>query len=177
MPPTAPYQPSLLRLLHGAMVLLVPLAWLSGAAVYSNDDGRLWRLPFHLPGDWVDIHGTLGVVLWPLTLLFVIVALTLGRSRLRQPANAAALMGLVLAVGSGKGMNEDWLRRGELDQVVYHLHLLGWFLIAASVIWHVCAVINRGGLSLASSMFSTTMRANDQPHHWLAQLLMKLKQR
>ena len=28
-----PYQPSLLRLLHGATALLVPLAWLTGLVV------------------------------------------------------------------------------------------------------------------------------------------------
>ena len=40
MPPVRPYQPSLFRLLHGTMILLVPLAWLSGFLACSNHDGR-----------------------------------------------------------------------------------------------------------------------------------------
>ena len=118
-----PYQPSLLRLLHGATALLVPLAWLSGLLVYSSYDGRFSRLPFSLPGEWIDIHGTVGVLLWPLALLFSLYALTVGRLRLRQPANALALLALVMAVGSGKLMQEDWLRDGQLHHIVYSVHL------------------------------------------------------
>lgn len=170
MPPTAPYQPSLVRLLHGAMVVLVPLAWLSGAIVYSNLDGRLLRLPLQVPGNWIDLHGSIGVLLWPLALLFSLVAVSIGRSRLRQPANAAALIALLLAVGSGKLMQEEWLRNGQLDQWVYHLHLLAWLLIAAAIAWHVAAALRRGGTALASSMFSASLRSNDHPRHWPQQL-------
>ena len=87
-----PYQPSLLRLLHGATALLVPLAWLTGLLVYSTLDGRFGRLPFSLAGEWIHIHGTVGVLLWPIALLFALYALTTGRVRLRQPANALALL-------------------------------------------------------------------------------------
>ncbi len=83
-----PYQPSLLRLLHGLTALLVPLAWLTGLLVYSSYDARFGRLPFTLPGEWIDIHGTVGVLLWPLALLFGLYALTAGRARPRQPADA-----------------------------------------------------------------------------------------
>lgn len=161
----APYQPSLLRLLHGAMVLLVPLASLSGAAVFSNHDGRWWRLPFQLPGDWIDIHGTVGVILWPLALLFAAYALSFGRARLARAANAAALMGLLLAVVSGKLMEEDWLREGQFDQPIYHLHLVAWILVTGAVLWHIVAVLSRGGLLLARSMFRLATRDNDRP--WL----------
>jgi hypothetical protein len=89
------------------MVLLVPLAWLSGAVVFSNHDGRWLRLPLQAPGNWIDIHGTIGVLLWPLAALFVIYALSVGRFRLRHGANAAALIALVMAVVSGKFMQED----------------------------------------------------------------------
>jgi len=61
-----PYQPSLLRLLHGAIALLVPLAWNTGLQVFFAHDGRFGRLPFTLPGEWIDIHATVGVwaLLW-----------------------------------------------------------------------------------------------------------------
>jgi hypothetical protein len=171
MPPVRPYQPSLLRLLHGAMLLLVPLAWLSGFAVYSNRDGRWGRLAWVIPGDWIDIHGTLGVLLWPLALLFALYALSLGRSRLNQAANAAALLALALAGGSGKLMNEDWLRTGQLDHLVYSVHLTAWLLIAAAVTWHLAAVLRRGGQLLASSIVQLQVRANDQPRHWPTQVI------
>jgi len=163
MPATRPYQPSLLRLLHGATALLVPLAWLTGLVVYTNHDGRLGRLPFAIPGDWIDIHGTVGVLLWPIALLFGLYAVSVGRVRLRQPAHALVLLALVLAVGSGKLMQEDWLRQGRLDQPLYSLHLLAWLLIAGAVVLHVSAVLRRGGLPLARSMASLRLRRGDLP--------------
>ena len=165
-----PYQPSLLRLLHGATALLVPLAWLTGFVVYSSADGRFGRLPFTLPGDWIDLHGTVGVVLWPIALLFGFYALTAGRRRLRQPANAVALLALGLAVGSGKLMDEDWLRDGQLDHLVYSIHLLAWLLIAIAVTLHVMAVLQRGGWPLARSMASVELRCGDLPGTWLDQI-------
>lgn len=170
MPPVRPYQPSLLRLLHGTMVVLVPVAWLSGFLVYSNHDGRWGRLGWPVPGNWIDIHGTLGVVLWPLALLFGLYALSIGRARLNQAANAAALLGLALAVGSGKLMDEDWLRNGQLDHIVYSLHLLAWLLIAGSVIWHLAAVMKKGGIALATSVFQLQVRNNDFPQDWPKQI-------
>lgn len=170
MAPVPPYQPSLLRVLHGAMVLLVPLAWLSGFVVYANHDGRWGHLGWQPAGDWIDIHGTLGVLLWPLALLFAVYATTLGRSRLNHAANTAALVGLALAVGSGKLMDENWLRLGELDHRVYSLHLTAWLLIAAAVLWHLGAVLRRGGTALAVSMVQRRMRTNDTPRHWWSQV-------
>jgi len=170
-----PYQPSLLRLLHGLTALLVPLAWLTGFLVYSADDGRFGRLPFTLPGAWIDIHGTVGVALWPIALLFGFYALTAGRLRLRQPANVLALVALALAVGSGKLMDEDWLRNGQLDHLVYSIHLLAWLLIAIAVALHVMAVFNRGGLPLARSMASTQIRPGDLPGNWLEQICRSFK--
>ena len=168
--PRLPYQPSLLRLLHSTMVLLVPLAWMSGFLVYSNYDGRWGRLGWPVPGDWIDIHGTIGVVLWPLGVLFGLYALSIGRARLNQAANAAALLGLTLAVGSGKLMKEDWLRNSQLGHIVYSLHLLAWLLIAGAVFWHLAAVMRKGGTALATSAFQLKVRNNDLPQYWPRQV-------
>jgi hypothetical protein len=165
-----PYQPSLLRVLHGATALLVGGDWATGLMVYSQFDGRWGRLPLAFPGEWIDIHGTVGVVLWPIALLFVLYALTLGRARLRHPANALALGALVLAVSSGKLMQEDWLRQGDLTQGIYAVHLLAWLAVALAVALHVGAVLRRGGLSLARSMASLQVRAQDRPGDWFAQV-------
>ncbi|MEB3169733.1 MAG: cytochrome b/b6 domain-containing protein [Cyanobium sp.] len=172
-----PYQPSLLRLLHGATALLVAPAWLSGLLVYSSADGRFGRLPFRLPGEWIDLHGTVGVVLWPIALLFGLYALSLGRARLRQPANALALLALGLAVGSGKLMEEDWLRDGQFDHLVYSVHLLAWLLLAVAVILHVLSVLQRGGWPLAGSMASVQLRPGDLPGNWFDQIRRVFKSR
>lgn len=172
---TRPYQPSLLRLLHGTTALLVPLAWLSGLVVYSSYDGRFGRLPLTLPGEWIDIHGTLGVLLWPIAALFALYALTAGKARLRQPANAGALLALALAVGSGKLMQEQWLRNGQLHHLIYSLHLTAWLLIDAAVLWHLAAVLRRGGIPLASSMLRLKVRSNDGPQQWPGQVMRRLR--
>ena len=170
-----PYQPSLLRLLHGTTALLVLAAWLSGLLVYSALDGRWGRLPFTLPGDWVDLHGTVGVVLLPVALLLAIYAFNPGRAQLRRPANAVALVALALAIGSGKLMHEDWLRNGELQHGIYALHLLAWLLLAGSVLLHLLGNLRRGGPALLASMLSPTLRPGDHPADWPAQLRRQLR--
>lgn len=165
-----PYQPSLLRLLHGATVLLVVGAWTTGFLVYNRFDGRWGRLPLALSGDWIDIHGSVAVVLWPVALVFALYALTLGRARLRRPANAIALLALALAVGSGKLMMEDWLEDGELGHAVYSVHLLAWLTVAGAVLSHLGGVWTRGGPALAASMASLELRPRDQPRDWLGQI-------
>jgi len=104
-------------------------------------------------------------------------ALTAGRLRLRQPANALALVALMLAVGSGKLMDEDWLRDGQFQQVVYSVHLLAWLLIALAVTLHVASVLQRGGLPLARSMASVQLRPGDLPGNWFDQIRRSLKVR
>ena len=169
-PMAGPYQPSLLRILHGITALLVPLAWLSGLVVYSRHDGRWGRLPLNPGGDWIDIHGTIGVLLWPVALLFALYAISLGRRRLGRPANASALLALALAVGSGKLMQEDWLRDRALHHSVYTLHLCAWLAIGGSVLWHVAAGLGRGGLPLVASMLRLSSRRGDRPRDWPRQI-------
>ena len=55
-----PYQPSLLRLLHGATALLALAAWLSGLVVYSSFDGRWGRLPLNLAETGLTSTAALG---------------------------------------------------------------------------------------------------------------------
>jgi hypothetical protein len=165
-----PYQPSLLRLLHGATVLFVMGAWMTGFLVYNRFDGRWGRLPLALSGDWIDIHGTVAVVLWPLALVFALYAVTLGRQRLRRPGNMIALLALALAVGSGKLMQEDWLEDGELGHGVYTVHLLAWLTVAGAAVSHVGSVWARGGRPMAASMVSLELRSGDRPRDWFSQI-------
>lgn len=170
-----PYQPSLLRLLHGAVSVLSLSAWISGLALYVSFDHRWGSLTIPFGPEWIDIHGTIGLVLLVVAPLFALYALTAGRARLKQPANLLPLLGLGLAIGSGKMMDEDWLLAGQLYPIVYSVHLIAWLLIGLSVLLHLASVLNRGGWPLARSMASLSLRSNDLPGHWPGQLLRGLR--
>ena len=73
-------------------------------------------------------------------------------------------------MGSGKLMQEEWLRQGELQHWVYSVHLLAWLLIAVAVLCHLGHVLQRGGLPLARSMFHPAIQRGDRPRDWPAQL-------
>lgn len=176
-PSPGPYQPSLLRLLHGLTAAGVAAAWITGALAYNQNDRRWGSLP--TPSglatlDWIDVHGSAGVLLWPVATLFLLYAITLGKPRLRHASNALPFLALLLAIVSGKWMQEDWLRQGQLHQLVYSLHLLGWLLIAAAVAWHLTSLLRRGGPRLALSMARLKVRSNDTPSAWLSQIRRSL---
>lgn len=169
-----PYQPTLLRLLHGSTGLVALLAWISGLAVFLRFDHRWGSLPVPVGAEWIDIHGTFGVLLLPLAVLFAVYAVTAGRPLLKRGANLLPLLALVLAIGSGKLMDEDWLREQQFDHLAYSVHLLAWGVLTISVLLHVAAVLKRGGWPLVRSMASLRMQANDRPGHWPSQLLRGL---
>jgi len=165
-----PYQPSLLRFLHTATGILVGAAWFSGLVLLLTLDRRWGALPFSLPGEWVDIHGMIGVALLPIGVLFSGYAITIGRHRLGKMSNLVPLLALLLAVISGKMMQEDWLREGQLNQAIYSLHLSAWLLMAITVILHLIGLLLRGNWPLLQSMLELGWRPNDSPTHWWGQL-------
>lgn len=172
-----PYQPSLLRLLHGLTAVLVLGCWLSGLFVYSRYDGRWGRLPFVPGGSWIDLHGQVGFFLLPVGLAFTAYALTLGKARLRRATNSMALVALVLAVATGKLMQEDWLRDGELHHLVYSLHLVAWLVIGLAVLVHVAGSLQLGGWPLVVSMSNTSLREGDLPGDWPSQIRRYFKRK
>jgi len=105
-----------------------------------------------IAGEWIDIHGTVGVLLWPLD-----------------------LVALVIAVCSGKLMDEDWLRDGQFHHLVYSVHLFAWLLVALAVTLHLLAVLRLGGLPLARSMASVQLRPGDLPGNWFDQMRRSFK--
>jgi hypothetical protein len=165
----APYQPSLLRLLHALTAVLVGLCWFTGLALHSQFDGRWVRIPLRLPAV-IDLHGSLGVVLILVALPFVAYAISLGRGRLRRAANAAPLLALLLSLGSGLLMDEDWPRRAEFRHLASQLHLTAWLLISAMVLWHLLALLRRGGPALATSIWLPALRPGDGPRQWPSQV-------
>jgi hypothetical protein len=171
----APYQPSLLRLLHGVTALLVGIAWITGLLLLGCFDGRWGRFPFQLDGEWIELHGQIGFVLALVLLLFVPYALTLGAGRLRRAANSLPLLALGLAVGSGLQMQTEWLVDHHTTPLPYALHLTAWFLLAVSVPLHVIGAVRRGGWPLATSMLSLQLKPLDAPSDWPGQLLRYIR--
>jgi Kef-type K+ transport system membrane component KefB len=84
----SPYQPSLLRLVHGLTSLGVLGAWVSGVLIYSAYDGRWGKLPIRPPGDWIEWHGHLGLVLLVPAIGLALYSFSLGRQRLGRASNA-----------------------------------------------------------------------------------------
>ena len=173
-----PYQPSLLRLFHGATALLVGLAWLSGLLLFNQYDHRWGTLPLPRPGDeGIEWHGHLGLMLIGVAVLFGLVSFALRRRTLAHPSNGLALAALILALGSGWFMEGDWLLEGESQHLAYDLHLLSWGLLAVAVLLHLVEHGQRGGWLLLRSMASLQVQRGDLPGTWLRQLGMRFRKR
>ncbi len=188
---STPYQPSLLRLLHGLTALVILLALLSSAWVYLSYDQRLIQLSVPDIPDIIGIHGTFGVGLLLLFPLFAVYSFHLGQNRLigsntltrltelPRPAGRYALHRLVntvmlfaatLALITGRMMQEAWLPEGELAHTWYTLHLWAWVLMALALVCHLVAGVWVGGVSLLRSMLTWQTRDRDTPRQWWQQI-------
>lgn len=191
MASSQPYQPLLLRLLHGLTGIFLLCAMLTAYWTYDTYDGRWGTIPLpHYP-DIEGIHGTFG--LWALLIFpaFVIYAFQRGHRRLVQPDswgklaqmgkpvwwytlnrlnNTLTLVALTFALYSGKMMDETWLSEGELEQAWYYAHLVSWLVMAVSVALHLLLNAKVGGTPLLVSMLSWQFRDKDSPALWSTHL-------
>ncbi|MGG6265254.1 cytochrome b/b6 domain-containing protein [Leptolyngbya sp. AN03gr2] len=189
---TKPYQPSLLRFLHGVTALLVIGALISGYWVYDTFDARFGQIPLPRINPIIDYHGTIGWLLFFLFApLFLIYSLWLGRKKLVQKESIAQLTqvgkpiwwislqrltntvmigALLFAVISGKFMDETWLPQGQLQHVAYSVHLLSWATMLACLALHLLMSAKVGGVPLLLSMSSLKVRPDDHPKFWFQQL-------
>jgi len=185
--PVQPYQPILLRLLHGLTAFSAILAMISALWTYNVYDGRWFKLPLPDFKAIEGIHGTFG--LWTLLIfpLFVIYAFQKGKNRLIQEknffdfkqfkhkkniynfhrlTNTLMLFALTFALYSGKMIDEKWLPQGELNHTWYYLHLSSWLILLIGFIFHILISLKVGGFSLILSMFNRKLRINDHPQLW-----------
>lgn len=188
---THPYQPSLLRFLHGVNTLLAIGALITGYWVYNTFDGRFGKILLPRINPIIDYHGTIGLMFFLFAPLFLIYSLWLGRKKLVQKdsiaqlsqvgkpiwwsslqrlTNTAMLGAIVFAAISGKLMDETWLPRGELHHIVYSLHLLAWATMLVCLAVHVLMSAKVGGMPLLLSISSFKVRPNDHPKFWFQQL-------
>ncbi|MDJ1179345.1 cytochrome b/b6 domain-containing protein [Roseofilum sp. BLCC_M91] len=188
MPRSIPYQPVLLRLLHGGSALLVILALISGFWVYNTYDGRWGSLPLPNLPDIQDIHGTIAVTFLLLLPLFAFYSFHIGYHRLIQEqsfnplkqvgkpvwwifmhrlANTFMLVAATFAVITGRMMEEEWLPAGEIDRPWYLAHLVSWLIVFLSLALHLLLAAKVGGVPLLRSMLQFSRRDRDTPKSWL----------
>ncbi|MBF2065782.1 MAG: cytochrome b/b6 domain-containing protein [Calothrix sp. C42_A2020_038] len=200
MPRSKPYQPFLLRLLHGVNALLIIGATITGFLVYDSWDGRFGSLAITRTNrELIDIHGTFGFLISFVALpIFLIYCWNAGRNRLVQSntlqqlsrvgtpvwwyalqriTNTLMLVAALLSVISGKFQDENWLPQGELNHVAYYVHLLAWVVIVLALLMHILMSIKVGGLSLLVSMFDTKYRPDDSPRLWRQKIVDWFNQR
>lgn len=194
MPQSSPYQPALLRILHGIAALLVLLALISGFLVYNTYDKRWGSLALPKLGDIQGIHGTIALTFLLFLPLFVLYSFHLGYRRLLQEqsfsqlkqfgkpvwwislhrlANTLMLLAVTFAVVTGRMMKEEWLPAGEIHHQWYLAHLVAWICVFASLALHLLIGIKVGGVPLLVSMFDWKIRDEDTPRFWLQGIKIK----
>ncbi|MBE9030078.1 cytochrome b/b6 domain-containing protein [filamentous cyanobacterium LEGE 11480] len=194
----SPYQPSLLRLLHGLGALIILGAATSGYLIYEEFDGRWGKLGLPATDNIMGLHHTIGEIATLIMLLLVLYSLTLGRSKLvqlsslkqlahpRRPAwwyslhrltNTFIMGAAILALVSGKQMEGRWLANEEFDHLPYLFHLSAWSAIGIGFIFHILMNLKIGGMPLLMSIFSVRLRHNDTPMQWPGQIQKFLQRR
>ena len=188
MPSSRPYQPVLLRILHGAAAVLTILALISGFWVYNTYDKRWGSLPLPALPDIQGVHGTIAVTFLLLFPFLALYSFRLGESRLvrsrflrqlkpvgkpiwwislQRIANTSMLLAATLALMTGRMMKEEWLPAGEIDRPWYLAHLVSWGIMLAALALHLLLGAKVGGVPLLASMFDRKIRPNDKPRSWL----------
>ncbi|MBD1996344.1 cytochrome b/b6 domain-containing protein [Leptolyngbya sp. FACHB-541] len=191
MKPSQPYQPFLLRTLHGLTGLFLICAVLTAFWTYNTYDGRWGKIPLPDYREIEGIHGTFG--LWTLLIFpaFVVYAFHRGQRRLVQPdsfpqlskvgkpiwwytlnrfTNTFTLIALTFALFSGKMMSEKWLPRGELNHAWYYAHLISWVIVVVAIALHLLMNAKVGGVPLLLSMLNWRFREQDSPKLWSTHL-------
>ena len=187
MKSTQPYQPLLLRILHGLTGLFLIAAILTAFWTYDTYDGRWGRIPLPSYRDIEGVHGTFGLYTLLIFPAFVLYAFHRGQKRLIQPdsfsqlvrvgkpiwwytlnrfTNTFALIALTFALFSGKMMDETWLPKGELNHTWYYVHLIAWGIMVFAIALHLLMNAKVGGAPLLLSMLNWRFRDKDSPTLW-----------
>lgn len=191
MKSSQPYQPLLLRLLHGLTGLFTIAALFTAYWTYDTYDGRWGKISLqHFP-EIEGIHGTFGLYKLLVFPLFAWYAFGRGQQRLVQPnsiaklgqmrtpiwwmtlhriSNTFAIVALTFALFSGKMMSSEWLPRGELNHGWYYAHLISWLVMLGSIALHLLMSAKVGGVPLLMSVLSWKWRDRDSPKRWPQQV-------
>jgi hypothetical protein len=186
-----PYQPFLLRILHGVTGIILIAAMVTAYWTYDTFDGRWLKLPLPEYREIESIHGTFGLYTLIIFPIFAIYAFRRGNKRLIQSdslnkliqlgkpiwwyslhrlVNTLALFALTFALYSGRMMDSEWLPRGELNHFWYYAHLISWLIMAVCIMFHLLMSVKVGGVPLLLSMVKLSFREQDSPKLWLYQV-------
>jgi len=185
---TRPYQPVLLRILHGVAAVLLVLALISGFLIYNTYDKRWGSFALPTMGDIQGTHGTIALTFLLFLPVFALYSFHIGYRRLVQEqsfsqlkqfgkpvwwisvhrfANTLILLAATFAVVTGRMMKEEWLPNGEIHRQWYLAHLVAWVCVLMSFALHLLMGAKVGGVPLLVSMFNWKTRSEDTPLSWL----------
>ena len=189
MSKSIPYQPLVLRLLHGISGLLATGALITGFLVYNTYDGRFGSVSLPSLPDIQGIHGTFGLFFLLIFPALAIYSFHWGSRRLlfsdfwsrithqvgrpvwwvnlQRLLNTAMLLAATFAVVTGRMMQEAWLPAGELYHLAYSLHLTAWLVLLLSLMVHIAMSIKVGGVPLLLSMVQLNYRPEESPSLWI----------
>ncbi|GAB4140362.1 MAG: cytochrome b/b6 domain-containing protein [Cyanobacteria bacterium J069] len=191
--PSRPYQPLLLRILHGVTGLSAIAAILTAAWTFDTYDARWIDLPLPRLPEIEGIHGTFGLYALLAFPLLVLYAFRQGDRRLAQPdsfntltrmsparpawwyalhrcTNTTMLLAMTFALFSGKMMDSNWLPRGETHHAWYLTHLVSWVVLVVCLGLHLLMAAKVGGQPLLVSMLEWQFREKDHPKRWPSQI-------
>jgi hypothetical protein len=189
-----PYQPVLLRILHGIAAALLVLALISGFWVYNTYDKRWGSFVLPMIGDIQGIHGTIALTFLLFLPFFAFYSFHVGYRRLIQEqsfsqlkqigqpvwwisvhrfANTLMLLAATFAVVTGRMMKEEWLPAGELYRQWYLAHLVAWACVFISLLLHMLMGAKVGGVPLLISMFNWKTRGEDRLLSWPQEVKIK----
>jgi hypothetical protein len=197
MPKSIPYQPLILRLVHGVSGFLAIGALITGFWVYNTYDGRFGTLKLPELYDAQGVHGTFGLFFLISFTGLAIYSLYWGSRRLLFPdfwrrlwhqpgqpvwwvnlqrlVNSLMLLAALLAVISGRMMQESWLPFGETHHLAYQAHLLGWLVLLISLMLHLVINLKVGGVPLLVSMVQWGYRPEESPALWWQTLRQRFR--
>jgi hypothetical protein len=191
MNPSRPYQPLLLRILHGLSAAIAILSIITSFWVYNTYDGRFIQFPLPKINDIIGIHGTFGLTFLLFFPVLAIYSFYWGQKRLLQTnsltkltqvskpvwwyslhriVNTLMLFAATWALITGRQMKEEWLPAGELNHLWYQLHLSAWVLLFVCLLIHILMAIKVGGSPLIISMFRWQHPPEESPRLWWQKL-------
>jgi len=175
-----PYQPLLLRLLHGIHAVFALTATITGFWMYNTWDRRFGQLP--LPKENQNlyfVHLGFGNDLYLILPVFAVYSLWVGRRRLvqldslkqlkqvGQPiwwytlhriVNTGILLTITVALISGRLTIHLGLLNGILSDPWYNLHLFAWLVVVLLFATHLLLIVKIGGVPLLLSIVDLKTR-------------------
>lgn len=188
MPQSKPYQPLAFRILHGSTAALIILALITGLLIYNVYDARIiGKLPIPDAPRIMGIHKLFGRLFLLGMPFFALYSFHAGQRRLIQPdsleklkeigkpiwwytlhriVNTLLLVAATLALITGRQVDENWMRIGDLTQVWYTLHLASWLAMFLCLATHLLMSAKVGGIPLIVSIVDVKYRPSDSPATW-----------